>query len=217
MASNPGLPSTLLLRRGSVESMMSLNSLSGPSSAMLLRRGSVESMTSLHSLNGNGPSSSLWSKTYDDQLTMASNWTMTNDRRSSISGRSMDEMEVVVTSSRNGQVHPFHPFHPHVQPTQPHTISSYENGECDEDDYEEDENEVANGNDSHRFDPRSELTPSKNASPPSFSPSMMVHLSQVEKVTSVSPSKTKSSLGDGYDISTMFQVGPLATPPSPMA
>ncbi|KAF9133403.1 hypothetical protein BGW39_009826 [Mortierella sp. 14UC] len=175
------------------------------SSALLLRRGSVESMTmSLYSLNG--PPSSLWSKSYDDQLPTTSNWTMvTNGRRSSISGRSMDEMEVVVTSSRNGQAHPFH------------ASSSCGNGECDDNDDEAESGDEASSNDTHRFDLRSELRPSKNASSPSFSPSMMVHLSQVEKVTSVSPSKTKSSLGRGYDISTMFQVGPLAAPPPLMA
>ncbi|KAF9902476.1 hypothetical protein EC991_004852 [Linnemannia zychae] len=206
MASNPSLSSTVLLRRGSVESMtMSLHSFSGAPSAMSLRRGSVESLTmSLHSLNR--PSSPLWSKTYDDQLTATSNWTMaTNDRRSSVSSRSMDEMEVVVASSRNGQVHPLH--------TRPHISSSYENGECDNDNDEVEGGEEPSGTDSHHFDPRSELTLSKNASPPLLSPSMMVHLSQVEKVTSVSSSKTKSSLGQGYDISTMFQVDPLATSP----
>ncbi|KAG0312286.1 hypothetical protein BGZ97_011308 [Linnemannia gamsii] len=106
-----------------------------------------------------------------------------NDRRSSISGRSMDEMEVVIaSSSRNAQgalssssVHPFH---------QPHNANRYENGGCDNDD----DNDAEDENDS------------------------------IEKATSsATASKTKSSLGQGYDISTMFQVGPLPTPLTPMA
>ncbi|KAG0284730.1 hypothetical protein BGZ96_010918 [Linnemannia gamsii] len=139
-----------------------------------------------------------------------------NDRRSSISGRSMDEMEVVIaSSSRNTQgalssssVHPFH---------QPHTASRYENGDCDNDDGSEAEDENDSVSDNlGRFNTRSVQQQHKKK--PSLSPSMMAHFSQVEKVTSsATASKTKSSLGQGYDISTMFQVGPLPTPPISMA
>ncbi|KAF9298235.1 hypothetical protein BGZ88_007438 [Linnemannia elongata] len=208
MSNNPAsLSSTLMLRRGSVESIaMSLHSLNnGPSSTHLLRRGSVESMTM---------------SLYDYERTNASssnNWTMptsNNDRRMSISGRSMDEMEVVVvSSSRNGEsldssVHPF--------AHQPHNTGRYENsGECDYDDDETESGEAPAAL-SDRFGPRSVQQQHKKT--PSLSPSMMAHFSQIEKVTSsASASKTKSSLGQGYDISTMFQVGPLTTPSSPMA
>ncbi|KAG9068130.1 hypothetical protein KI688_011723 [Linnemannia hyalina] len=193
MANNP---STLMLRRGSVESIaMSLHSLNnGPSSTHLLRRGSVESMTmSLHDYERPNVSSS-------------NNWaipTNNSDRRTSTSDRSMDEMEVVVvSSSRNGEslassVHPF--------AHQPHNI-----------DNDESESEEAPAALSDRFGPRSMQQQHKKT--PSLSPSMMAHFSQIEKVTSsVSASKTKSSLGQGYDISTMFQVGPRLTPSSPMA
>ncbi|KAF9539865.1 hypothetical protein EC957_004913 [Mortierella hygrophila] len=189
MANNP---STLMLRRGSVESIaMSLHSLNnGPSSTHLLRRGSVESL-------------------YDYERPSASssnNWAMptnSNDRRGSTSGRSMDEMEVVVvSSSRNGEslassVHPF--------AHQPHNT-----------DNDESESEEGLAALSDRFDPRSVQQQHKKT--PSLSPSMMAHFSQIEKVTSsASANKTKSSLGQGYDISTMFQVGPLLIPSSPMA
>ncbi|KAF9154266.1 hypothetical protein BG015_001449 [Linnemannia schmuckeri] len=216
MANNPaGLPSTLLLRRGSVESIaMSLHSLNnGPSSTHLLRRGSVESMTmSLYDYERTTVTSSS-----SNNWAMHMNNNSSNDRRSSISGRSMDEMEVVVvSSSRNDEslassVHPF--------AHQPHNTGRYENGECDYDDDESKSGETAIAalslsSNLDRFDPRSV----QHNKSPSLSPSMMAHYSQIEKVTSsVSASKTKSSLGQGYDISTMFQVGPLSTPSSPMA
>ncbi|KAF9917711.1 hypothetical protein FBU30_000558 [Linnemannia zychae] len=215
------LPSALMLRRGSVESMMSLNSLGGSHSAHLLRRGSVESMMSLNSLHGrpssqifrrgsvesfNSPPSSLWNPHENQLRASSSEWTNDEQRRSSISARSMDEMEVVVTSFRNGGVHPFARPAAAVQ-HHPFTSNERESGES-----EEEVDMPATLKTHHSIGEAA-------AALAMMAPSIKAHLPQIEeKVATASSNMTKSSLGQEHDISTMFQVGQLPTPlSSPMA
>ncbi|GJJ78649.1 hypothetical protein EMPS_11008 [Entomortierella parvispora] len=141
-----------------------------------------------------------------------------NDRRSSLSGRSMDEMEVVSTTTLPPQLPSSH----HRASLTVHSPASSIAGACSSQSLDNQRRLSSQSTTSSLVLIRPKILQPQNASSPLYPYQGDRKLSEATITTpnsTMSPEKsTSSTLGQGYDISTMFKVGPFVqpSPPSPI-
>jgi len=164
------------------------------------------------------PSPSISTAPLQISLPNTSRSSIANDRRFSLSGRSMDEMEVVSATTLQQQPPPPPSSSHHRASLTVHSSASSLVGACLSPSFDRQRRRSSQSTTSSLVVLRPKILQPQSSSSPLY-PYQGDRKSSVASITTLNstlgPEKsTTSTLGQGYDISTMFQVGPL-TPSSP--